>query len=334
MPTEPLRALASDLAYLECWCRAATTVALPWPATEELLLKFVAHHLWDPAERETDPSHGMPEAVASRLRVDGVLRADGPHAPTTVQRRLANWSTLHRWKGLEGPFASPSLKTATRLAVRAAARVRQRKSPMPATRDVLDRLLATCASGSLVDLRDRAILLVGFGSGGRRRSELAGLRVERLQDEEPVPADPSNPASERLLCLSIQLGRTKTGAADDDQRAVIVGRPVEALKAWLAAARIAKGPVFRGIDRWGNLDDRAITPQTVNTIVKRRAARAGINPARISAHGLRSGYMTEAFEQGVPLPDAMRQSQHRSVQQAARYYDDAARKSGRAARLV
>lgn len=333
MGDNTLRALASDLAYLECWCRVSIGDPLPWPAPESLLLKFVAHHLWDPAERAVDPSHGMPEEVASELRIAGVLRSDGPHAPTTVQRRLASWATLHRWKGLAGPFGTPSLKTAMRLAVRAATRVRRRKSPTAVTRDVLNRMLATCASGSLVDLRDRAILLVGFASGGRRRSELADLRVERLHDEEPVPVDPNDSSSEKLPCLSIQLGRTKTGAADDGQRVVIVGRPVDALKAWLMAGGIAKGPVFRGIDRWGNLDDKALTPQTINAIVKRRAERARIDPAKVSAHGLRSGFMTEAAQQGVPLPEAMGQSQHRSVQQAARYYDDAGRKSGRAARL-
>ena len=46
-----MRALASDLAYLEAWCRAATADPLPWPAPEALLLKFLAHHLWDPARR-------------------------------------------------------------------------------------------------------------------------------------------------------------------------------------------------------------------------------------------------------------------------------------------
>ena len=37
---------------------------------------------------------------------------------------------------------------------------------------------------------------------------------------------------------------------------------------------------------------------------------------------------------GAPLPEAMVQSQHTSVQQAARYYNDAERRLGRAARLL
>ncbi len=65
-----------------------------WPVPEALLLKFVAHHLWDPQQRETDPDHGMPADVDEKLRSQGFLKSVGPHAPSTVRRRLANWSTL------------------------------------------------------------------------------------------------------------------------------------------------------------------------------------------------------------------------------------------------
>jgi len=34
---------------LETWADAATGQPLSWPATEAFALKFVAHHLWDPA---------------------------------------------------------------------------------------------------------------------------------------------------------------------------------------------------------------------------------------------------------------------------------------------
>jgi hypothetical protein len=100
MGENSLRALTSDLAYLEAWTLAATGEALPWPATEALALKFVAHHLWDPAQRAIDLRHGMPADVAGELRAEGLLRTEGPHAPNTVRRRLASWGTLHRWKGM------------------------------------------------------------------------------------------------------------------------------------------------------------------------------------------------------------------------------------------
>ncbi|QFI69395.1 site-specific integrase [Sinorhizobium alkalisoli] len=334
MGENTLRALASDLGYLEAWCQFATGSPLPWPAPEALLLKFVAHHLWDPVKRAEDPGHGMPAAVEAGLRAERLLRASGPHAPGTVQRRLTSWSILTRWRGLTGAFGAPSLKSALRIAVRASARPRQCKSKKAVTVDILTKLLQACAGDRLVDLRDRALLLTAFASGGRRRSEVAALRVEDLIDEEPVHADPADKSSPPLPCLSIHLGRTKTTANDDIEHVLLIGRPVTVLKRWLAEAGIKEGPVFRRIDQWGNVDRWALTPQSVNLVLKARAKQAGLDPALFSAHGLRSGYLTEAANRGVSLPEAMQQSLHKSVTQAASYYNNAERKNGRAARLI
>lgn len=334
MGENSLRALASDLAYLEAWSIAATGSPLPWPAPEALALKFVAHHLWDPARRAEDAAHGMPADVEASLRAGDHLRAEGPHASSTVKRRLAHWATLHRWKGLESPLGTPAIRTSVRLAVRASARPRRRKSKRAVTRDILDRLIATCQSDCLADTRDLAILLVAFASGGRRRSEVARLRLEQLSEEGDVPLDPDDQDSPRLPCIAISLGRTKTAQADDNARVLLIGPPVAALREWIERADIEKGAVFRAIDRWEAIDDRALTPQAVNLILKRRCTMAGLDPVEFSAHGLRSGYLTEAGRNGVALPAAMRQSQHRSVQQAARYYNDADQAMSKAARLA
>ncbi|MER9304296.1 site-specific integrase [Mesorhizobium sp. M0496] len=330
-----LRALASDLGYLEAWSLAATGQPLPWPAPEALLIKFVAHHLWDFSKRETDPAHGMPDAVMAALMAEGLLRVkNGPHAPSTVRRRLSSWSTLTKWRGVVGKFNAPGLQSAIKLAVRASVRPRGRKSKKAVTADVLSALLKACAGDRLVDVRDRALLITAFASGGRRRSEISALRVEQLVEEEPVPADPRNSDGEKLPCLSIRLGRTKTTQADSDAFVLLVGRPVLVLKDWLKRAGVTEGAVFRGVDRWGNLEKRALTPQAVNLILKRRVAEAGLDPQAFSAHGLRSGYLTETARRGIPLPEAMQQSQHRSVQQASNYYNDAERTLGRAARVI
>jgi len=294
------------------------------------LLKFVAHHLWDPQHRETDPDHGMPVDVDGNLRSQGFLKSVGPHAPATVRRRLANWSTLTKWRGLAGAFASPALKSAIRLAVRAVPRTRRRKSAKAVTGDVLAKLLATCAADSLRDLRDRAILMVAFASGGRRRSEIAGLRREQLTVEPPIEMSDGPP----LPSLAIHLGRTKTTSGEHDDVVYLTGRPVEALYAWLTAAKIDSGSVFRAIGRWGTVSRRTIDPQSINAILKQRAEMAGLEREEFSAHGLRSGYLTEAANRGIPLPEAMEQSRHRSVQQASSYYNSATRRSGRAARLL
>jgi hypothetical protein len=71
---------------------------VPCPVREALLLKFVAHHLWDPARRESDGRHGMPAEVADQL---GCARgrpspALGPinGAESTSARSILNLSAI------------------------------------------------------------------------------------------------------------------------------------------------------------------------------------------------------------------------------------------------
>ena len=80
---------------------------------------------------------------------------------------------------------------------------------------------------------------------------------------------------------------------------LLVGPPVEALREWLERADIKEGPIFRAIDRWEAVEEKALTPQSINLIVKRRCAMAGPEPEAFSAHGLRAEYLTKAARHGV-----------------------------------
>ena len=297
------------------------------------MLRFIAHHLWDEAERAKNPDHGMPEAVAEALRAEGRLRVVRPACArhrSPPPRAMVDPASLARGRrAVRQPF-DPQRLASLHSRRRSAARAKEHAA---ITRDILDQLLATCGRGRAVDFRDRALLLLAFGSGGRRRSEIARLRVEDLEEREPVPADPSAPDGPTLPVLALRLRRTKTSSAEAGESALVIGRPVEALRAWLEFSKIDSGPVFRRIDKWGTIGATALDPQSVNAIIKIRCAAAGLEPALYSAHGLRSGYLTQAAREGVPLPEAMQQSQHRSVQQAARYYNETQIARGRAARL-
>lgn len=235
---------------------AANDSPLSWPASEVLLLKFVVHHLWRPQQREIEPNHGIPAGVEEKLRQQGFLRVSGPHAPSTVRRRLANWSTLTRWRGLGGAFSSPAVKSAIRLAVRAVNRLRSRKSGNAMTGDILTELLGTCSGGDVTDIRDRAILPYGgpclrWPSSERnsKSSYRTTCQTDACHRERRLP----------LPSLTMQLGRTKTRGADHAEIVYLTGRPVHALSQWLEAAKIDKGNVFRKVDRWGNVSARAGT---------------------------------------------------------------------------
>ena len=109
----------------------------------------------------------------------------------------------------------------------------------------------------LADTRDLAILLLAFA--GRRRSEVA---------RPAVPLDPRDPKSP---CLAIQLGRTKTGDADEAGRVLLVEPPVEALREWL----IGRPDPFPGHRSMGSGGGEAATPRSIDLIVKRRCMMAG-----------------------------------------------------------
>jgi hypothetical protein len=140
----------------------------------------------------------------------------------------------------------------------------------PETRDAGWRVGARCIAGR----GRRAIRDAGPTSCAAScclgRSPAQRLRVEQVVDEPDVPLDPARASSATAPCVSIQLGRTKTTNADDEGKVLLVGPPVEALREWLLRSDINNGPIFRAIDRWSVLEERALTPQSITLILKKR----------------------------------------------------------------
>jgi integrase len=170
--------------------------------------------------------------------------------------------------------------------------------------------MAPQPDGSLVTLRDRALLLLGF-AGAFRRSELVSL------DTGDVAS-----AADGLV---ITLRRSKT---DQEGQGRQVGLPfgsnprtcpVRALRDWFTAAAIADGPIFRGVDRHGNIAVTRLTDQSVALVVKRAAAAAGLDPADYAGHSLRSGLATAAAMAGVSERSIMAQTGHKSLPVVRRY---------------
>ncbi|GAB5377879.1 MAG: site-specific integrase [Acuticoccus sp.] len=347
-----LRAVASDLAYLEAWHVASTGFYLAWPPSDAAALSFIAHHLFRPAERMVrGEGYGMPKDTEAELRAAGVLRGALPHAPATVSRRLSSWRRVAQARGCEAALTSSAVRQALSAATKASERQKGRHSQTAVTRKVLDRLIGDTDPAlreflSLRELRDRTLLLVAFATGGRRRSELGALlRIEQIFALSPGPSSSSRPASTGIAVksgshgLGIAVGRTKTTNPQDGEHLVVTGRAQAYLEAWLAALQrvrqdIEDGPIFRLLDRWNNVGNRGLSGEAVNVIVKKSAAAVGLDPKTVLAHGLRAGYLTEASLKGVPIEAAMRHSLHRSVQSAVRYNRDEERASGKAAKLA
>ncbi|MEM8756042.1 MAG: tyrosine-type recombinase/integrase, partial [Pseudomonadota bacterium] len=312
-PEKTRRAYERDIVYIAAWKRAAFGAPLAWPEEERVALRFVLDHAEDLTEA---PAAHEGRRAAEALIEAGLRRALACPAPATLDRRIATWRAFHGLRGLPSPFDAPLVREARRKARRAATaergRVRRRLSAHPVTRDVLEAVLAPIER-DLRGLRDRAILYFGFASGGRRLSEIAGLRrdavsLDRFGDEGIV---------------DLKLFGTKTTAADDTPALILKGAAAAALADWLRLAEIEGGRVFRAVSKSDRPLPRPLSPAGVRHVFKTRLVAAGFPADYASPHGLRSGFLTEAARQGVPVQAAMRLSLHRSVAQAMAYYDDA-----------
>lgn len=179
-------------------------------------------------------------------------------------------------------------------------------------------MLATC-DDSLRGVRNKALLLVGFAAGGRRRAERVSLKVEHL---------------ERINGgYVIKLARSKTDQAGKGQSLPLLGSAAKALNEWLICAGIREGNLFRGI-RNNDALNKSISGRAINDAVKHHAQLAGFNPRDFGAHSLRAGFITEAGCQGIALKDAMQLSGHHDTAVALSYYRHGQLISNPATRLV
>jgi integrase len=101
-----------------------------------------------------------------------------------------------------------------------------------------------------------------------------------------------------------------------------VACPVAALKAWLEAASISAGPLFRSVKKGGAVAGR-LPAQSVADIVKTYAERVGLDPTLFAGHSMRSGFLTSAAKRGASIFKMMDQSRHRSVETLRGYVRDA-----------
>lgn len=306
-PDNTLRAWERDLAYITAWKAAVFDAPLHWPEEERVALRFVLDHSIDLTGREATSAH----MAAARLIAAGLRRSLACPAPSTLDRKIASWRAFHRMKNLPSPFAAPLVAQARIKARRAAATPRKPKSPRPITRDVLEKLLATC-DDSLRGLRDRAILMLAFGSGGRRRSEVTALYREDISTRD---------FADRGL-LWIRLLETKTTKRDEAPKLPLKGRAARAVMGWIIGAGIAKGPLFRPVSKSDRALPRRLAPDAIRVILRHRLGLAGLPVDYATPHGLRAGFLTQAALDGAPLAAAMKLSLHRSAIQAQKYYAD------------
>jgi site-specific recombinase XerD len=288
------RAFRSDWKDFEKWCRAQRLAS--YPAEPSSVGLYIAH-----------------------------LAQQGRKI-STAQRRLTAINWYHRNR--DGRLYAPaSLKYAAVAQVMKG--LKRERGIRPDQKEALStgqlRAMVVALPDTLHSLRDRALLLIGF-AGGFRRSELVALKVEDIE----VTEDGLKVLIRRGKADWEGEGRTVGIPHGSDPRT----NPIRAYKAWITAAGITSGPVFRAF-RNQTMMASGISSQVVALIVKQAAERVGLDARDFSGHSLRSGLATQAAREGASERSIMAQTGHKSVQMVRRYiregslfHDNAAAKLG------
>jgi len=251
------------------------------------------------------PLPATPETVACYIS----SMADH-HRASTITRRLSAISVVHQTRGLASPTRNEVVRAVLAGIRRTIGTAPNEKAPLVAA-DI--REMVAALPDTLIGKRDRALILLGF-AGAFRRSELVGLNVEDLE----FGADG----------LTVTLRRSKTDQEGAGRKIGIPALPtsdacpVRAVRAWLEAAGIANGPVFRSVAVGGRLQPGRLSNNAVAEVVKRRLP-AGRDAARFAGHSLRAGFVTSAANGGASVKAIMQQTGHRSLETVMRYMRDA-----------
>ena len=258
MTAPPPEAVAADPPATLPRAGAPAPLSRAAPAAETLRLYRADWHAfasWCDAEQ----LEALPAAPATVARFLASLPSLSAGA---LARRAAAIAAQHRQHGMASPASDPAVTTLLRHAGRTAMPHRP-PSALPAQ---LSRMAASCPR-DLAGLRDRAMLLLAGavpGRAGLRRAALVGLQVEQLRFTATglkltLPGDDRTDAPPRVLIVPCD---TRPG-----------GCPVQALRDWLEASATRFGPVFRKVDRWGNVEHRPLGTDAVRRIIARRSPR-------------------------------------------------------------
>lgn len=268
------RAYLSDWRDFQDWCTAQALSACP--AAAETLALYLTH--------------------LARTR-----------KPSTLNRRLAAISQYHQAMGQISPAGAMKVRTVMVGIRRKKGTARQRKKPLLAS--VLAKV-AQNLPDTLLGVRNRALLLIGF-AGAFRRGELVALDWDRIEAVSEglrvvIAKSKTDQAGEGRL-IGIPLGENPATC------------PVRALEAWRKAGSFIEGPVFRVVGRAGKVMRERLSDKAVARVVKGAVQAAGLIAGEFSAHSLRSGLATSAAMAGVSERYIMLQTGHKDLKTARGY---------------
>ncbi len=234
---------------------------------------------------------------------------------STLRRRLVSIGVVHRLKGHYLDTKHPVIIENFLSIKRKKGSIQKAKKPILINHlKQIINVIDEQKIAKIQKLRNRTLVLIGFG-GGFRRTELISVDHEDLDFVEEG--------------VKITLRRSKT---DQFGEGMIKGLPyfenekycpVLSLKNWLTLSKIKSGPIFRRFAKGSTLTSYRLTDQSVVLIIKDCLKLAGIENSNFSGHSLRSGFATVAAESGADERSIMAMTGHKTTQMVRRYIREA-----------
>ncbi|WP_378952603.1 site-specific integrase [Pelosinus sp. sgz500959] len=230
---------------------------------------------------------------------------------STIVRRLSSISQAHQAADCGSPTFSFGVKAVIK-GIKKTKGTLPNKKKAAVIEDI--RMMVDTLGGSLTDIRDRALILIGF-AGAFRRSELVAITINDLEFTRDG--------------LTIMLKHSKTDQEGQGyKKGIPYGSnpetcPVRSLQDWLNQSKISEGAIFRSVNKSGRVGKKGLCDNTVAVIVKKLVKAAGLDERKYSGHSLRSGLITTAANRGVDERSIMKQSGHKSLTVMRSYIQDA-----------
>jgi site-specific recombinase XerD len=234
---------------------------------------------------------------------------------STLRRRLVSIGMIHKLKGHYLDTKHPVIIENLMGIKRTKGSIQRGKKPILINQlKAIINVINQEKIEEIKKIRDKTIILVGFG-GGFRRTELISIDHE---DIEFVPEG-----------VKITLRRSKTdqfGEGMTKGLPYFVNEtycPASHLKKWIKISNIKNGPIFRRFAKGCSLTSHRLTDQSVALLIKRYLELAGIENKNYSGHSLRSGFATASAESGADERSIMAMTGHKTTQMVRRYIKEA-----------
>ncbi len=225
--------------------------------------------------------------------------------PSTINRRLAAIKFWFKTRNLKSPTDDELVHSVLK-GIRRDKNVKPSKSKKAITKEVIMQMIDLCSTDDIRDIRDRAILLLGY-CGAYRENELVSINIDDITFIDGKGMD--------IFHRYTKTDQEGKGKIKPIIKAQVLFQycPIRAVKKWIEAAKITTGALFRGINKHGKIENTRMSHDVVYEVIKRCILKLGYEYNEYSSHCLRVGFVTQALRSGARIDKIPSVTDHKSI---------------------